>query len=442
LTARRGAGGSRAPEHDAENRLTRLSEAGSLIVQYGYAADGARLWKRKNEAELQVWIGTLSQEKGGKTLFHVFAGDERVCTFEPGSVLAGGGDSSKMGYYYHQDQLTCSSALSGSAGQQLGVNVWYPFGRTQTATPQAAFKVSTRFTGQVFDEESGLYYYGARYYDPELGRFIQPDTIIPDLSNPQSYNRYSYVLNNPLRYTDPTGHISQKELDDLTAAAGKLHGRDWLNYAEAANDLGIPGHEIMRGMSGEGAAVSATARVAAPAAEAYVTVVPDLGTAGLASAPIVVIRVGRTAEAHATEFAVRGAQRGVGRIETGTLGSQANIVADVPKVFDVVPYWRSAAGFEKHHGVLDAWARANVPGYASGRAPSILLTGEQHNATRAVFNAWRAEQGWARQAIDWKKVSPQQAQALSQRMFKAAGVPEKAANAFFREFHRYIYGAK
>ena len=46
----------------------------------------------------------------------------------------------------------------------------------------------------------------ARYYDPELGRFIQPDTTIPDLSNPQSYNRYSYVLNNPLRYTDPTGH--------------------------------------------------------------------------------------------------------------------------------------------------------------------------------------------------------------------------------------------
>ncbi len=46
----------------------------------------------------------------------------------------------------------------------------------------------------------------ARYYDPELGRFIQPDDIIPDFSNPQSYNRYSYVLNNPLRYTDPSGH--------------------------------------------------------------------------------------------------------------------------------------------------------------------------------------------------------------------------------------------
>jgi RHS repeat-associated protein len=71
---------------------------------------------------------------------------------------------------------------------------------------QASFQVSRRFTGQVLDAETGLYYYNARYYDPELGRFIQPDTAIPDLSNPQSYNRYSYCVNNPLRYTDPSGH--------------------------------------------------------------------------------------------------------------------------------------------------------------------------------------------------------------------------------------------
>ena len=47
---------------------------------------------------------------------------------------------------------------------------------------------------------------GARMYDPELGRFISPDSIVPDFSNPQSLNRYSYVLNNALKYTDPTGH--------------------------------------------------------------------------------------------------------------------------------------------------------------------------------------------------------------------------------------------
>ena len=62
-----------------------------------------------------------------------------------------------------------------------------------------------QFTGQRLDG-TGLYYYGARYYDPTIGRFISADTIVPDPYNPQSLNRYSYCLNNPLKYTDPTGH--------------------------------------------------------------------------------------------------------------------------------------------------------------------------------------------------------------------------------------------
>jgi RHS repeat-associated protein len=62
------------------------------------------------------------------------------------------------------------------------------------------------FTGQRVDTSAGLMYYHARYYDAALGRFTQPDTIIPNPYNPQSLNRYSYVYNNPLRYTDPTGH--------------------------------------------------------------------------------------------------------------------------------------------------------------------------------------------------------------------------------------------
>jgi len=49
-------------------------------------------------------------------------------------------------------------------------------------------------------------YYGARYYDPTLGRFVQADTIVPNPANPQDLNRYSYVRNNPLRYRDPSGH--------------------------------------------------------------------------------------------------------------------------------------------------------------------------------------------------------------------------------------------
>lgn len=63
-----------------------------------------------------------------------------------------------------------------------------------------------KYTSQEFDDSTALYFYNARYYDPVLGRFIQADTIVPDPTDPQEFNRYSYVHNNPLKYTDPTGH--------------------------------------------------------------------------------------------------------------------------------------------------------------------------------------------------------------------------------------------
>jgi hypothetical protein len=50
--------------------------------------------------------------------------------------------------------------------------------------------------------------YKARFYDSSLGRFIQPDTIIPDMSNPQAWNRYAYVYNNPILFNDPSGHFA------------------------------------------------------------------------------------------------------------------------------------------------------------------------------------------------------------------------------------------
>jgi hypothetical protein len=71
--------------------------------------------------------------------------------------------------------------------------------------------------------------YGARWYDPQIGRFISADIIIPDPANPQSFNRYSYVYNNALRYTDPTGHQCAECLNpqqvpwqDLAKIAGPL----------------------------------------------------------------------------------------------------------------------------------------------------------------------------------------------------------------------------
>ena len=68
--------------------------------------------------------------------------------------------------------------------------------------------VAYKYTGKELDSSTGLYFYEARYYDAALGRFISADPIVTDPNNPQALNRYTYVLNNPLRYTDPSGHNS------------------------------------------------------------------------------------------------------------------------------------------------------------------------------------------------------------------------------------------
>jgi len=78
---------------------------------------------------------------------------------------------------------------------------------------QGSIGTDRLFTGQRLDS-TGLYYYGARYYDPAIGRFISPDSIVQDFANPQTLNRYSYVLNNPLKYVDPTGNVV--EIGSLT----------------------------------------------------------------------------------------------------------------------------------------------------------------------------------------------------------------------------------
>ena len=62
------------------------------------------------------------------------------------------------------------------------------------------------FNGQRYDDATNLYYFGARYYDPEIGRFLTADTQVPDPMNPKVLHRYAFAGDNPIRYVDPTGH--------------------------------------------------------------------------------------------------------------------------------------------------------------------------------------------------------------------------------------------
>jgi RHS repeat-associated protein len=107
--------------------------------------------------------------------------------------------------YILQDHLGSTSGTSDSSGSLASTISYFSFGSTRSST--GTMPTDKKFTGQILDT-TGLYYYGARYYDPGIGRFISADTIVQNLADPQTLNRYSYVLNNPLNRLDPSGHWS------------------------------------------------------------------------------------------------------------------------------------------------------------------------------------------------------------------------------------------
>ncbi|MBI1793650.1 MAG: hypothetical protein HYR70_05615, partial [Chloroflexi bacterium] len=106
--------------------------------------------------------------------------------------------------YLHGDHLGSTSVASNASGALVSRQTYYAFGVPRTT--EGTLPTDYTFTGQKNDASDGLMYSGARYYDAAIGRFTQPDSIIPNQFDPQSLNRYAYVRNNPVRYTDPIGH--------------------------------------------------------------------------------------------------------------------------------------------------------------------------------------------------------------------------------------------
>jgi RHS repeat-associated protein len=153
--------------------------------------------------------------------------------------------------YLHSDHLGSASAATNSSGVLTSWQRFDPWGKVRASANTMPTKQN--FTGQYLDD-TGLLYYNARYYDPNIARFISADTIAPGKENPQNRNRYAYTLNNPLKYIDPTGHCAedaserenqrcfdaQRELEALGLTVVELW--DWQSQhlewiLEAINDL-------------------------------------------------------------------------------------------------------------------------------------------------------------------------------------------------------------
>ena len=117
-----------------------------------------------------------------------------------------------MVYHVFRDHLgTITHLKNGSTIDEYSYDAW---GRRRdkdnwsyTLSGEPALFADRGFTGHEYLDDFNLYNMNGRLYDPVLGRFLSPDPYIADPSFTQSYNRYSYVLNNPLKYNDPTGEF-------------------------------------------------------------------------------------------------------------------------------------------------------------------------------------------------------------------------------------------
>ncbi len=146
--------------------------------------------------------------EGGVTTFRRYVGGIVMQT-----LSAGGAPITKYLFHDHLGSLVRVAHPDGSVaegldyaafGQRRSYSDPHTAGTTPTTTPRG-------YTGHEMLDGTGVIHMNGRIYDADLGRFLQPDPLIQAPDNAQSWNAYTYVFNNPLRYTDPTGMLGQEE---------------------------------------------------------------------------------------------------------------------------------------------------------------------------------------------------------------------------------------
>jgi len=240
-------GGGRNYVWNAENQPSSISyNVGANTDSYSYDADGERVSRSVGVGAGQTttyYIGGLYEfdSVGNTRLLYQFGGQ----TVAQRTIKPSGANNL---YYLHGDHLGSVSLMTGATGNLISSQEFKPWGEVRSG---GVSLTTLNYTGQRKDD-TGLLYYHARYYDPVLARFISGDAIVPDgtavivtdyhepglltklnrknqtlqsygfpfqsdksgdssgPTHPQNLNRYSYVADNPLMNSDPTGHSQDK----------------------------------------------------------------------------------------------------------------------------------------------------------------------------------------------------------------------------------------
>ena len=111
-------------------------------------------------------------------------------------------------YYYITNQMGNVMYLVNASGTRVATYTYDPYGKVLTATGSMASINPLRYRGYYYDTETGFYYVSSRYYDPQIGRWINadiPETLTADFENFAQYNLFAYCFNNPVNMSDETG---------------------------------------------------------------------------------------------------------------------------------------------------------------------------------------------------------------------------------------------
>ena len=190
--------------YDLLNRLVTVQKNGVNVASYLYDESGLRVEKTGTKGTVDYVYDTggnvLYQQEGRNYTENVYVLGKHFARVD--GNLDNPGQTTK--YFLETDHLGSTVAVTDVNGSKVWDTEYTPFGDRAVITGSLAGAIS--FTGKDLDEDTGLYYYNARWYDADLGRFITEDNVPITPSDPMTLNYYTYCDNDPMTKVDPSGH--------------------------------------------------------------------------------------------------------------------------------------------------------------------------------------------------------------------------------------------